>query len=159
MAVKADAASPLVGHPVRDLREHLPHIESRIVAIFRGNRAIIPDGDTMIEANDEVFFVASAKHIRQVTKELHQEERSVKRMMIAGGGNIGFRVARSVSGHMTPKIIEGNLVGRRHEACGVGGCYVVEGPSAAIAVGDVALRHGIKRPTDLRSSDRACPWQ
>jgi trk system potassium uptake protein TrkA len=108
LAVKADAESPLVGHPVRDLREHLPHIESRIVAIFRSNKAIIPDGDTIIEANDEVFFVASAKHIRQVTKELHQEERTVKRMMIAGGGNIGLRVARGVSGYMTPKIIEGN---------------------------------------------------
>lgn len=108
LAVKADAASPLVGHPVRDLREHLPHIESRIVAIFRGHRAIIPDGNTTIEANDEVFFVASANHIRQVTKELHQEERSVKRMMIVGGGNIGFRVAKSVSSYMTPKLIEGN---------------------------------------------------
>jgi trk system potassium uptake protein TrkA len=108
LAVKADSASPLVGHPVRDLKEHLPHIESRIVAVFRGSSAITPDGDTQIEAGDEVFFVASTRHIRQITKELHQEERSVKRMMIAGGGNIGLRVAKGVSGYMTPKIIEGN---------------------------------------------------
>jgi len=108
LAVKADSASPLVGHPVRDLKEHLPHIESRIVAVFRGSSAITPDGDTQIEAGDEVFFVASTRHIRQITKELRQEERSVKRMMIAGGGNIGLRVAKGVSGHMTPKIIEGN---------------------------------------------------
>jgi Trk K+ transport system NAD-binding subunit len=108
LAVKADSASPLVGHPVRDLKEHLPHIESRIVAVFRGNSAITPDGDTQIEAGDEVFFVASTRHIRQITKELRQEERSVKRMMIAGGGNIGLRVAKGVSGYMTPKIIEGN---------------------------------------------------
>jgi trk system potassium uptake protein TrkA len=58
LAVKADSESPLVGHPVRDLREHLPHIESRIVAIFRGGSAILPDGDTLVEADDEVFFVA-----------------------------------------------------------------------------------------------------
>lgn len=108
LAVKADATSPLVGHPVRDLRAHLPNIESRIVAIFRSNRAIIPDGDTLVEANDEVFFVAATTHIRQVTRELRQEERSVKRMMIAGGGNIGLRVAKGVAGYMTPKIIEGN---------------------------------------------------
>ena len=108
LAVKADSASPLVGHPVRDLKEHLPHIESRIVAVFRGSSAITPDGDTQIEAGDEVFFVASTRHIRQITKELRQEERSVKRMMIAGGGNIGLRVAKGVSGYMTPKIIEGN---------------------------------------------------
>ena len=108
LAVKADSASPLVGHPVRDLRNHLPTIETRIVAVFRGNQAITPDGDTRIEAGDEVFFVASTKHIRQVTKELRKEERAVKRMMIAGGGNIGLRVAKGVSHHMTPKIIEGN---------------------------------------------------
>jgi 3-phenylpropionate/trans-cinnamate dioxygenase ferredoxin reductase subunit len=93
LAVKADSASPLVGHPVRDLKEHLPHIESRIVAVFRGSSAITPDGDTQIEAGDEVFFVASTRHIRQITKELRQEERSVKRMMIAGGGNIGLEAA------------------------------------------------------------------
>jgi trk system potassium uptake protein TrkA len=108
LAVKADSESPLVGHPVRDLREHLPHIESRIVAIFRGGSAILPDGDTLVEADDEVFFVASTDHIRQVTKELRREDRPVKRMMIAGGGNIGLRVARGVSSFMTPKIIEGN---------------------------------------------------
>ncbi len=108
LAVKADAASPIVGHPVRDLRDHLPHIESRIVAIFRANHAIMPDGDTMIEAGDEVFFLASTKHIRQVTKELRKEEHAVKRMMIVGGGNIGMRVAKGVSGYITPKIIEGN---------------------------------------------------
>jgi trk system potassium uptake protein len=108
LAVKADSASPLVGRPVRELKSHLPHIESRIVAVFRGTHAIVPDGDTLIAAGDEVFFVASTKHIRQVTKELRKEERTVKRIMIAGGGNIGLRVARGVSHYMTPKIIEGN---------------------------------------------------
>lgn len=108
LAVKADSESPLIGHPVRDLKKHLPQIESRIVAIFRSNRAIMPDGDTLIEAGDEVFFVSSTKHIRQVTKELRKVDQPVKRLMIAGGGNIGMRVAKGVSGQMIPKIIEGN---------------------------------------------------
>jgi trk system potassium uptake protein len=108
LAVKADSESPLVGHPVKDLKKHLPQIESRIVAIFRENRAIMPDGDTLVAAGDEVFFLASSQHIRQVTKELRKEDRPVKRMMIAGGGNIGMRVAKGVSSHLTPKIIEGN---------------------------------------------------
>ena len=108
LAVKADAESPLVGHPVRDLKDHLPNIETRIVAVFRGHRAISPDGDTRIAAGDEVFFVAATRHIREVTRELRREENRVKRIMIAGGGNIGMRVARGVSGSMTPKIIEGN---------------------------------------------------
>jgi trk system potassium uptake protein len=108
LAVKADSESPLVGHPVKDLKKHLPQIESRIVAIFRDNRAIMPDGDTLVAAGDEVFFLASSQHIRQVTKELRKEDRPVKRMMIAGGGNIGMRVAKGVSSHLTPKIIEGN---------------------------------------------------
>lgn len=108
LAVKADAESPLVGHPVRDLKNHLPQVESRIVAIFRGTRAITPDGSTVVQANDEVFFVASTRDIRQVTKELRKTDQPVKRLMIAGGGNIGMRVARGVSGAMTPKIIEGS---------------------------------------------------
>ena len=37
---------PLVGHPLADLRRHIPNIDARIAAIYRGEKPIIPTGET-----------------------------------------------------------------------------------------------------------------
>ena len=67
-----------------------PNIEARVVAIYRGGRSITPDGDTVIEDGDEVFFLAARKDIRLVMSEMRKLEEPVRRVVIAGGGNIGF---------------------------------------------------------------------
>ena len=109
VAVKAYYGGPLVGHELRDLRKHMPTVESRVAAIFRRGRAIIPEGTTVIEADDEVFFVAAKKDIRAVMGELRKLDRPCKRVMLAGGGNIGFRLAKSLESRYQVKIIEHNL--------------------------------------------------
>ncbi|WP_435103149.1 Trk system potassium transporter TrkA [Arhodomonas sp. AD133] len=106
VAVRAYYGGPLVGHELRALREHMPAIEARVAAIFRRGRAIIPEGDTVIEAGDEVFFVAARRNIRAIMSELRRLEKPVKRIMIAGGGNIGKRLAQSLEGRFQTKIIE-----------------------------------------------------
>jgi trk system potassium uptake protein TrkA len=108
LAVRANAGSPLVSHPIKDLKQHLPSVDSRVVAIFRDGRAILPPGETLIEPDDEVFFLAASEHIRIVTQELREMDRPVRRVMIVGGGNIGLRLAHAVGDDITPKIIEGN---------------------------------------------------
>jgi len=109
VAVKAYYGGPLVGHELRDLRKHMPNVESRVAAIFRRGRAIIPEGTTVIEADDEVFFVAAKKDIRAVMGELRKLDRPCKRVMLAGGGNIGYRLAKSLESRYQVKIIEHNL--------------------------------------------------
>ncbi len=108
IAVRAVADAPLVQHPIRDLRVHLPNIDTRIVAIFRRGQAIVPDADTKIEPGDEVFFVAASEHIRTVISELRRMDKPVQRVMIAGGGKIGLRLARALDDRYQVKIIEPN---------------------------------------------------
>lgn len=109
VAVKAYYGGPLVGQEIRLLRQHMPSVDTRVAAIFRKDRPIIPEGSTVIEADDEVFFVAAQKDIRACMSELRRMDRPYKRLMIAGGGNIGMRLAESVEGRYQVKIIERNL--------------------------------------------------
>ena len=84
VAVKAYYGGPLVGHELRALREHMPGVDARVAAIFRRGRPIIPEGHTVIEADDEVFFIAARGHIRKVMGELggaRQDHRSVGRLV------------------------------------------------------------------------------
>jgi trk system potassium uptake protein TrkA len=106
VAMRAYYGGPLVGHELRTLREHIPKNQARVAAIFRRGRAIIPQGHTVIEADDEVFFIAARENIRAVMSELRQLDKRVKRIMLAGGGNIGKRLAQVLEGKYQVKIIE-----------------------------------------------------
>ena len=107
VSVKAFHEGPLVGHKVNELAEHLPEVKVRITAIFRAGKAIIPSGDTTIEVDDEIFLIASSQHIRAVVSELRSVDKPYKRIMIAGGGNVGKRLAIALEeGRYQVKIIE-----------------------------------------------------
>jgi trk system potassium uptake protein TrkA len=106
VAVHAYYGGPLVGHELRDLKEHMPGIDARVASIFRQGQQITPEGDTVIEADDEVFFLAARKHIRAVMGELRKKDKPVRRVILAGGGNIGLRLASAIEGRSQVKIIE-----------------------------------------------------
>src|SRR5690606_6255387 len=106
VAVKAVYGGPLVNQEIRYLREHMPNVDTRVAAIFRGNRPILPQGDTVIEADDEVFFIAARDDIRSVMSEMRRVEKPYKRIMIAGGGNIGERLAGVLEKKYRTKLIE-----------------------------------------------------
>jgi len=108
VAVRAYQGGPMVGRPVKEIRGHIPNIDTRIVAIFRRDGAVLPDGDTVIEDGDEVFCLAASDDIRQVMKELRRMDQPVQRVMIAGGGNIGMRLARALENAYSVRVIEHN---------------------------------------------------
>jgi len=110
VAVRAYYGGPLVGHELSALREHMPGVETRVAAIFRRGTPIIPEGNTVIEADDEVFFIAAKRHIRVVMKELRRLDRPVKRVILAGGGNIGMRLAKALEQKYQVKLIDHNPV-------------------------------------------------
>ncbi len=108
VAVKAFYGGPLVGQEIRLLRQHMPGVDTRVAAIFRKDRPIIPEGSTVIEADDEVFFVAAQKDIKSCMGELRRLDKPYKRIMIAGGGNIGLRLAQNLEDRYQVKVIEHN---------------------------------------------------
>jgi trk system potassium uptake protein TrkA len=116
VAVKAYYGGLLVGHALSALKEHMPNVETRVAAIYRRGRPIRPLGTTIIEADDEVFFIAASKHIRAVMSELQKLESSYKRIMIAGGGLIGAGLAKRLEHKHNVKLIEYNVERARYLA-------------------------------------------
>ncbi|MCJ8294662.1 MAG: Trk system potassium transporter TrkA [Colwellia sp.] len=106
VAVKAYYGGLLVGHALSALRDHIPNVDTRVAAIYRNGKPIRPLGTTVIEADDEVFFIAASIHIRAVMNELQKLEPAYKRIMIAGGGNIGAGLARILEKGHQVKLIE-----------------------------------------------------
>jgi trk system potassium uptake protein TrkA len=127
VAVKAFHGGPLVGHQIQYLRQHMPHVETRVAAIFRQDAAIAPEGTTQVEAGDEVFFIADTRNIRNVLRELRRMDKPVKRVMIGGGGNIGRRLARAIEDRYEVKVIEHNKGGAERLAAELNKTLVLAG--------------------------------
>lgn len=105
-AVKAFYGGPLVGHALGDMKKHMPNVNTKVVAIFRRNKAIMPTPETIIQPDDEVFFLATPKDLDMVMSELRHLDQPYKRVIIAGGGNIGSKLARALEKEFNVKIIE-----------------------------------------------------
>ncbi len=103
-----------MGQELRQLRAHMPNVDTRVAAIFRRDRPIFPTGDTIIEVDDEVFFIAARTHIRAVMSELRRMEDSYRKVIIAGGGHIGERLAEAIESRYQVKIIEINAARCRY---------------------------------------------
>ena len=106
VGIRALQGGPLVGQALRTLREHIPAADARVAAIYRAGKSVKPEGDTVIEDGDEVFFLAAREDIRVVMKEMRREEAPARRVVIAGGGNIGFRLASELEDKNQVKLIE-----------------------------------------------------
>jgi len=96
----------LVDQQIKTLKEHIPGVETRIAAIYRQGESIVPDGNTLIREDDEVFFIAGRDDTRLVMNEMRRPEDTVRRVVIAGGGNIGFRLAAALEQTNQVKVIE-----------------------------------------------------
>ena len=130
VAVKAFYGGPLVGHALREMSQRMPGIDTRVAAVFRHGRPIVPEGDTVIEADDEVFFIAASEHIHAVMGELRKLDKPVRRVILAGGGNIGRRLARGLESKYNVKIIERSIDSARALSEMLDNTIVLQGDAA-----------------------------
>ncbi|MEN9757419.1 MAG: hypothetical protein RL755_1606 [Pseudomonadota bacterium] len=105
-SVKVVANGDLTGKKIKTLKERFVSGKTRVVAIFRQGLPLGVNGDATIETGDEVFFVAPRKEVRRVLEELGKLEAPIKRIIIAGGGHVGKRLALALEEKYQVKIIE-----------------------------------------------------
>lgn len=109
LVVRAQSGGRLLGKPIHAIHEHLPEgTDCQICAVYRNNKLIMPTPQTVIQQDDEVFVAAATGQIPEVLRELRPQQQPTRRVMIAGGGQIGFRLSRQLEQHLDVKIIESN---------------------------------------------------
>lgn len=104
---------PIVNTPLRHLTNLFPELLIEIVAIVRGDEKIIPDGNDEMKAGDEVYFVTATEHLARSMAAFGHEEREARRILIIGGGNIGFSIARAMEA--SSKATSAKLIEYSHE--------------------------------------------
>ena len=106
VAIKVNANSQIVGKTVEKIFAGIKTMETSLMAMYRDQRVISINRDTVIEAGDDLFFVAPAAQAKNITTMLQGLDKPNRRVIIAGGGNIGSQLAQILETHFRVQIIE-----------------------------------------------------
>ena len=106
VVIKASYSGVLEGLSLRELKEKLKDIEYKIAIIYSSGKPVIPDADTIINTDDEIFFVSSQKSMNKLLQQIRIKDKPLKNIMISGGGNIGLRLAESLENEYKIKLLE-----------------------------------------------------
>ncbi len=84
---------PVVNTPLRQLTNLFPDLKVEVIAIMRDSRALIPDSDEQILIGDEVYFCVDTRQLKRSLLAFGHEEQEARRLIIMGGGTIGYNLA------------------------------------------------------------------
>ncbi len=111
IGVVCEEDCPVVNTPLGQLTSLFPDLAFKVLAIWRNNKPIIPDNDDFLRVDDEVFFLVDTNHLKRTMAAFGHEDVSAHKIVIAGGGNIGFGLAQLLKENdkdVQLKIIEHN---------------------------------------------------
>lgn len=98
--------NPIIGMSLADVYKKFK-IKILVCAVQRGEQVYIPDGSFVLEAGDKIHIASSHKGLEEFFKEFGNQKRRIKRVLIAGGGRVGYYLAKILcSLGMEVKIIE-----------------------------------------------------
>ena len=129
VAFRAYSGGVLVGKKIKEFKHHLPKgIQARIVAIYRRDSVVMPTGEVTIEAGDEIFIIALPEDISTIIEEMrHKKTKPSRHIIIAGGGNVGLSLAKTLEKAHNVKVIERNMQRARTIAESLEHTIVVQG--------------------------------
>jgi len=108
-----DGGAAVVGKRLADLRAMTPEVKVLVTSMVRGDRFIVPSGESVIEAGDYLFAVADAGRVRELLGFFGKDIRPPRRVIIIGGGNTGFMLAETIE----KMGINVKLIEKRREKC------------------------------------------
>ena len=108
VSVKAKKKAKLVGRELKGIKDDMPETDAFVASIYRKGRPFIPSGDTVIKESDEIYFISSASNIDQIVNEFRDQGEVYSRVMIVGGGKIGYSLAKELEDGYKIKLIDSN---------------------------------------------------
>lgn len=147
LGINCDEDCPVIDTPLRQLTELFPDLPAVVVAVVREDSLFIPSSEDPLLAGDDVYLIAQGDQVVRTLKIFGHDEKDVSRVVIAGGGNIGYYVAKrleSSHSNVRAKIIELD----RNRAV-----QIAEQLSRTVVLNGTALDEEILREADIANVD------
>lgn len=147
VGVTCEEDCPIVNTPLRQLTELFPDLKAIVVAIMRDGKLFVPHGQDQMLVGDEVYFTAMRDQVERTLGIFGHDEKQARKIIIAGGGNIGLYVARHLETYQTRakiKIIERDR--KRAE-------FIADELRRAVILNGDALDHELLREAGAHEAD------
>ena len=107
LGIQINGRAPILDRPLRNFRPFQTTTPFIVVAVYRRGQLLIPDGATVLDEGDHLYFVSRRESINDILTLLGKKESIVNKVLLVGGGRLGFRVAQLLEqGGFTTKLME-----------------------------------------------------
>ncbi len=96
LGINCGPECPVVDTPLSQLAQLFPDLPAVTAAIVRRGRLFVPHGKDLLEAGDDAFVITPTEQVARTLQIFGHEEARARRIVIAGGGNIGLYIARQL---------------------------------------------------------------
>ncbi|MBN7805222.1 MULTISPECIES: Trk system potassium transporter TrkA [Agrobacterium] len=96
LAIECMENCPVINTPLQQLSQLFPDLVATVVGVYRGGHLKAVDSSEQLRAGDLAYVICQKHHARRTLGLFGHEEQEASRIVIAGGGNIGQYVARSI---------------------------------------------------------------
>ncbi|MCD2182198.1 Trk system potassium transporter TrkA [Rhizobium sp. GN54] len=147
LAIECMEDCPVVNTPLQQLTELFPDLKATVTAVYREGKLFVARSADELQTGDLAYVVCDAAHVRRTLSLFGHEEQEARRIVIAGGGNIGLFVAKTIEQFQPRtriKIIENNRERAVHIADQLRNTVVLHGS---------ALDQKIQQQADMENAD------
>jgi len=138
---------PIVDTPLRQLTELFPDLPSTIVAISRDGHLFVPHSDDQLMVGDDTYFVSQTDQVVRTLKIFGFDESETRRLIIAGGGNIGHYLASALEQRQSQ--VRAKIVEVDHDRA----VDIAEKLQRTVVLNGSALSEEILREADISNAD------
>ena len=147
LGIKCVTNSKVLGKSLRNLSDEFKEYLANILFVFRGDDKFIVNSKTTLKKDDLIYMVVDNNNFEAVVKEFGHEETQAHKIVIIGGGNIGFSLSKAVENSeakIATNIIEYNKA--RSE-------YLATNLHSAIVTNGDGLDNAILEEVDISEAD------
>jgi len=109
MGIQLEQNSSIFNIPLSELAKEYRDFAFRIIAIHRKESTKIPRGNDILMPNDRIFVIVARENVQDVVRIMGKEDAKIEDIMILGGGQTGYIIARELEKEYNVKIIESNV--------------------------------------------------
>ena len=120
----------LIDFKLNELTKKHPQLEANIIAIIRKDKTFIPKKTDQIKCDDKIYIIINSSQMEETLNAFGHEEKISKKILIIGGGNIGYNLAKNLEESLDSvriKIIEKNKERAEYLANNLNNTIVING--------------------------------
>ena len=96
LEILVEETCPLINIPLNDLTKKFPKLEANILGVIRNEKFIILKKNDVMKKNDKTYVIINSEQMEQTLLAFGHQEKISTKILIIGGGNIGFNLAKNI---------------------------------------------------------------